>query len=630
MIAETKSIDDILLNYKFKIPLYQRLYCWKRPQCETLFKDFNRLINSENKIPHYFGSIIIEKIDDNSFSIIDGQQRITSLFLLLFALSKKNDNNNLIEFIEKGRLVMQGKSNNFLDDLSSEDSLLKGNLDIFSEMLSDKKYEFNEIKEALNLFQVSWIELERNKEEEKDYPQITFEKMNSEGKDLKEYDLIRNYIFLLAAESKDEEITTVATRQKIIYYNDWKNFEDEFSERRLHRMKDFFRDYLVIKTKNTKITSNANLYEEFKKYLSERFKDQEPTFDDIEILVNELWKYADYWGKVVLGNSFAVIDKENIDRLKKALKEFSMIGSADYYPFILLLIEEYERVDSFNHKKLSETIELINKFILISMITETKVRFKEKTFEIFDDFVKNNLKQALQEKFWANKIPDIKEALTGTTNFNTNNKEDDELGSDIQQSEIIEDDEFDSNKQPEETIEKDLPEIYHSKRKTVCLLLKINEAYVSKVDTQIEFSTSNHSIEHIMPQTPEDDWNYVSDKTHNKYLHTLGNLTLVSKNLNSSLSNKAYKEKEEKYKLSNYAITREIGKFGNWGDSEIAPANNFRKDIALKLISLAQEISDDKSIAVEVNANNREQALINSIKNRSEELIEILIKKLKW
>ena len=345
MNVESLTIKDLFKKYSFHIPLYQRSYGWTEKLCSALWEDFVRLYkNEKNATPHYLGTLVVEKLEkmgENYYSIVDGQQRVTSLMLMIKALSMQCDN-ELDSFLknEKQQLRLSPQSIAKDDDDKCQfEKAMKGekgktvyfeNLEYFEKQAKtfleeDKKLKIEKIEKALELLQVVFVELIREPKD-KDDPQLIFEKMNGGGKNLEVHDFIRNYIFMLAAESDDEQSAesddeqskdNANQKQKTLFENEWRNLENEFPERRLFQMKHFFRDYLILKTKDYKLTSNNDLYLKFKNWIQgDTFKDEfgdVSKYDIIEKLVNDLWRYADCWGKALFPehNKFIIANKSS-------------------------------------------------------------------------------------------------------------------------------------------------------------------------------------------------------------------------------------------------------------------------------------------------------------------------------
>jgi hypothetical protein len=641
MNAVPQSVWSLFSSQRqFKIPLYQRHYDWHEEQCEALWDDFLRLCTNEDKeMSHYLGTMVVEELD-GAFQVVDGQQRTTSLMLLFRALQdylghdKGADLRHLTHIppsclsvtatgIAHGedtcsnsglRLIPQGEGRLGLDFESFSTVMKDGdqgghhanknyqkNLQFFRNSIQNYiKYAsnantltFDNIKSTLERMLLAFIELNR-KGQDADDPQTIFEKMNAEGKDLEVHDLIRNYIFMLAAESTgtgtSQELANA--KQQSLYLNEWQNFEHEFPDRAFHQMKDFFRDYLIIKTGDVEISSGRNLYVKFKAYLHGDNANN-PIFNggslkefvNVEKLANDIWKYADAWGKVVFGNPIKDIS-DRAKNLIKHLKDFSRIAHAPYYPFVTMLIVDWEEHhgEQSHHTNLPNILEILNKFIAISRITETYVGFGTKflgplvTSKMtcnLDALIKNPLVFQQQLKgLWPEGFDSKKQlenALLGlqleTDIQNEPQEASLELGSisQTQEDKLLDQgtgDDSRPNMPQTDTASTNeaLPDVYHANtRMTTYLLLKINEEMTEETgDTIMDYLEPRHSLEHIMPQSYPEPWQFVDFAWYASRLNSLGNLTLVGKAYNSQLSNRPLSDKLRWYKDSSYIITREL------------------------------------------------------------------------
>ncbi|GAA6841574.1 hypothetical protein HpHNI32_04410 [Helicobacter pylori] len=261
------------------IPIYQRLYSWEKEQCKQLWDDIIKIGGNDKMDGHFIGFIVF--VHDGAYStshnellIIDGQQRLTTITLLLIALRdhlndedeflekfsrQKIQNNYLINSDKDGdkkfRLILSESDKDTLLSLIDKDrrkpsepsSKIMENFKLFEEWVSNTN-KLETIFKGLDKLMVVEISLERGK----DNPQLIFESMNSTGKDLTQTDLIRNYI-LMGLEPE---------KQKIFYKKYWRAMEEDFKQNET-LFNRFVRHYLTIKTK----TPNINkVYEAFKRY----------------------------------------------------------------------------------------------------------------------------------------------------------------------------------------------------------------------------------------------------------------------------------------------------------------------------------------------------------------------------
>jgi uncharacterized protein with ParB-like and HNH nuclease domain len=212
----------------FVIPVYQRNYDWKKENCKQLFNDLIDVIENKRK-SHFFGSIVYlfnDDTDENGqeFVIIDGQQRITTLTLLMIALvhiqeeTQKDDNLNIVEirneylvgkYTNKEKVKLKPVKNDAVAlkavfDKSWKDyttSNIVTNYLYFRELLQQTKIALNEIFSAIKRLDVVDIRLKSSEDD----PQLIFESLNSTGLDLSEADKVRNFILMRLKGDKQNE-----------------------------------------------------------------------------------------------------------------------------------------------------------------------------------------------------------------------------------------------------------------------------------------------------------------------------------------------------------------------------------------------------------------------------------------
>ena len=306
----------------FLIPLYQRKYAWQRKHCERLFSDLMK-VSKENRKSHFFGSIVAIKANDvdDDLLIIDGQQRITTISLIilaavqayrdniieseqgdeyvndmvnkyLMAKYRKGDRKIKLRPIESDRLaydaIIAGESEKFIPAYKSG---ITHNYLLFYELIKIGGLSFDEIIEAIEKLIIIDIRLEFG-----DNPQLIFESLNSCGKDLEEADKVRNYLLMSLSSEQQEEY----------YKKYWAEIESCTDDEPTM----FIRDYLTIKTKL--ISKITDLYFDFKTF------DEKNSIPREELLI-EMLKYAKYYKQSTKGCT----GDEKIDR---KFKQLSNIG----------------------------------------------------------------------------------------------------------------------------------------------------------------------------------------------------------------------------------------------------------------------------------------------------------------
>ncbi|GAA8836804.1 hypothetical protein VN1336_14080 [Helicobacter pylori] len=284
------------------IPIYQRLYSWEKEQCKQLWDDIIKIGGNDKMDGHFIGSIlyVLDSIthSNNALLIIDGQQRLTTITLLLTALRnhlsdevkrKEIENRYLINSDKDGdkkfRLILSESDKDTLLSLidkdrrkPSEPSLkIVENFKLFEEWIRKNTDKLETIFKGLEKLMIVWIALTKGEDD----PQLIFESMNSKGIELTQTDLIRNYIVMETEVEKQG-----------VFYNNWRAMEENFkqNEKQDKKLFDrFVRHYLTIKTR--KIPNINKVYADFKDYQQkERIK--------IEDLLKDLQKYCGYFCQI--------------------------------------------------------------------------------------------------------------------------------------------------------------------------------------------------------------------------------------------------------------------------------------------------------------------------------------------
>ncbi|EMG80394.1 hypothetical protein HMPREF1394_01611 [Helicobacter pylori GAM105Ai] len=532
-------------NNQFVIPIYQRLYSRKKEQCEQLWDDIIKIGGNDKMNGHFIGSILYVR-DGNAHSspllIIDGQQRLTTITLLCIAL--RNHLSDEVKILEKfSRKEIENRyliNSNKDGDKKFKLILSESDKDTLLSLIDENKRKPSEpsvkIMENFKLFE-KWISENTDKLETifkgleklmivwialdkgKDDPQLIFESMNSKGIELTQTDLIRNYIVM----------ETEVEKQKDFYNGYWRAMEEDFKQNET-LFNRFVRHYLTIKT--GKIPNEKRVYEAFKDY-------QQKEGIEIEDLLKDLQKYCGYFCQIAF-------KKEADKDLNKALSFLVDLEMDVVYPLLLELYSDY-----------SDGVLSDQDFISIIALTESYL-FRRAVCglgtnslnKIFPSFTKKIDKNQYLESIKAHFL-----SLEKTT------------------GKFPKDSEF---KDSLITID-----FYRFKK---------NKYFFERLeifDTNEPVNTQKCSIEHIMPQTLTPEWQEDLGENfkaiHEKYLHTIGNLTLTG--YNEKYSNNSFQEKrdmEKGFKQSPLRLNQSLKDLA-FGEKEILKRANDLADWALKI-----------------------------------------------
>ncbi|EMH07693.1 hypothetical protein HMPREF1410_01467 [Helicobacter pylori GAM249T] len=320
-------------NNQFVIPIYQRVYSWKKEQCEQLWDDIIKIGGNDEMNGHFIGSILYVR-DGNTPSspllIIDGQQRLTTITLLCIALRSHLSDEVKREEIENLYLINGDKKFRLILSKSDKDTLLSlidknkrkpsepsvkimENFKLFEKWIGEwikNTDKLETIFKGLKKLMIVWIALEKGKDD----PQLIFESMNSKGIELTQTDLIRNYIVMETEVGKQEDF----------YENYWRAMEEDFKQNET-LFKRFVRHYLTIKTRD--IPNINKVYEAFKRYQQERGI-------ETEVLLQDLQKYCGFFCQIVF-------KKEADKDLNKTLSFLVDLEMDVVYPLLLELYSDY-------------------------------------------------------------------------------------------------------------------------------------------------------------------------------------------------------------------------------------------------------------------------------------------------
>lgn len=506
MDAGKGNIFNLLNGLKqYLIPVYQRLYSWELPQCQRLWNDIV-VMQKENREGHFLGSIvcIAEKTAPTGvqkYMVIDGQQRLTTLTLILIALRDSITDDSYVNIdqlnasfltnqFEKGdnkyKLLLTDEDKDVLIALI-EKKPLNGNIQ--SKLFTEYNYFKDQIKrneinlqllfEATGKLQIVIITLERDHDD----PQAIFESLNSTGKELSQSDLIRNYV--LMGMDKDA--------QQILYDNLWRTFEELFGhENQDENMDSFFRDYLTMQL--NRIPKISNVYEEFKSWKVNC------KFSSNEDLCKDLYECALIYTDIIFA-------RNSDSKMKLLFKEIQTLNMDVANPFLMTVIRDYKSGNyQLSYDDLIEIIRLCISYVFRRSICDIPTNSLNKTFATFAKEINKYDYLNSVKAFFINR-DDYKE--------------------------------FPSDKKFGDAFV--TKEIYKIRNRNY--ILDRLENYDNKSPVIIE----NLTIEHIMPQNDHLSTEWIEElgadwqRIHDTYLHTIGNLTLTG--YNSEMSDKSFMEK---------------------------------------------------------------------------------------
>ena len=540
--TEAKLLDFIRKSPQFEIPIYQRSYSWTEDECQQLWDDIMRVGADEEQAVHFVGSVVYiesglyQVSTSDPLLVIDGQQRLTTVTLLLVALERalrasggeepfdgfsptKIQNRYLVNPDEDGarrqKLVLSQTDHTTLSaviagaPLPPETSIrVEQNLALFERLLAENKAGVVDVCRGLAKLVVVDVALTRGQ----DNPQLIFESMNSTGRELSQADLIRNFV-LMGLEQQ---------LQTSLYEQYWRPMELEFGQDGYRESFDqFMRNYLT--TKTGEIPRIGDVYLAFKKHAKQAVIESA----GVEALVDDLRQFAHHYCAMALGN-------ETNPALRDAFADLRELKVDVAYPLLLDLYHDYSN-GILSAEQLTAMVRLIEAYVFRRAICAIPTNSMNKTFA---QFLSKIDKEAYVESFTAQLL-----LLPSYRRFPNN----EEFVRDIK-----------------------VKDLYNFRTRSYWLRRLENHGRKERVNA------GEYTIEHILPQNqdlrPEwreelgEDWQRVQEQ----WLQTLGNLTLTG--YNSEYSDKPFASKRDMhggFKMSPLQLNAGLGLLEEWNESEI-------------------------------------------------------------
>ena len=527
---------------RFIIPLYQRNYDWKEENCEQLFNDLLNLHESNRK-SHFFGSIVssIQPGTEDRY-IIDGQQRITTVSLLLIAMvnAKKEGlieavDSKLVEKIFKRYLVDEYQEDErkvklkpIKKDMEAFDALLykskeqyikesnvTRNYDFFYDRVIRSGLTIDELFETIKKLEVINIRLDAD-----DDPQLIFESLNSTGLDLSEADKIRNYLLMSLSPTEQDDL-----------YNRFWNPIEVFTK---YDPSSFVRDYLTMK--QGKIGRIDKIYFIFKEYAEGNNMARADLLEDMH-------HYAKIYSQI--DNA-----KAGTDKLNQKLSQLRTLDSTIAYPFFMAFFD-YASKNDLPESEICRVIDVIESYWARRIICNLPSNALNKVFSTLHKETLNIITKA-QEGAKLSYIEVLTYQLLKkgrSSVFPT----DDEVKEDFCTRQV-----------------------YKMPVNTRMFILERLENRDSKErhDVVKSLSEKEITIEHIMPQTLSEKWKQALgqdwERIHQQYLHTMANLTLTG--YNSQYSNLTFAEKrdmEKGFNDSAFRLNNFVKSCTKWTEDEM-------------------------------------------------------------
>lgn len=537
--SEAKFLDFLKKSPQFIIPIYQRTYSWTERECRQLWKDILRTGKNDEISSHFIGSIVyIEKgiyhiSSESPLLVIDGQQRLTTLTLIIEALARKlGDSEPLSGFsaeklrgfyllnpLEQGKLkfkllLTQTDKDTLLSLIQQKKQPTKPSLRIAENFAFFEK-QIKRLGDDLpalcrGIAKLIIVDIALNRDY--DNPQLIFESMNSTGRELSQADLIRNFILMGLRP----------THQIRLYEDYWRPMEVNFGQEGYGSHFDkFMRYYLTMKT--GKLPNIRAVYEAFKSHANT------PPIkaDGVDKLVADIHTFSFYYCAMAL-------DKESNKNLAKCFRDLRELKVDVAYPFLLELYSDYEnkRLDCADFEV---AVRLVEAYVFRRAVCKIPTNSLNKTFATFG--------RSLNKARYLESIQAYLLMLPSYRRF-------------------PKDDEF-----KRELVVRDL---YNFRSRSYWLRRLENH------DRKERVPVDEYTIEHILPQNESlssswrnelgPEWRRVQET----WLHTLGNLTLTG--YNSEYSDHPFAEKRDMkggFRESPLKLNESLGSCKVWDEAAI-------------------------------------------------------------
>ncbi len=555
MKGYAKPLHEFIEGHKiqFVIPVYQRNYDWLIDNCDQLFSDLVKLSRS-GRPSHFFGSIVTSSADSSyNRLVIDGQQRLTTISLLLLAgikavkdnaieISDESKQEEAYEVFLKAKFCNSGRKIKLVPiendriaydkifngaDAYEENSKVTRNFRHFYGLLTKKPQalSFDQLLDAIERLQIISIELDAD-----DDAQLIFESLNSTGLALTEADKIRNY--LLMALTADE--------QQTCFKEYWQKIEAATE----NEPTKFLRDYLTIKQQLLRPVRLANIYPEWKKYMEGHDRKAE---------LAEMLEYARYYQQVTEAK---LATRKLSEKMHHICNIETDVPNVFFIQFLKYAVE-----NDFSEDEVCKVIDVVENYMARRIVCNMSGNALTQVFcALHKDVLKSIEEYKTADTPLAYTYADILAYHIMRRDGNY------KLPRDGQFVEAIK-----------------TRDAYHMPKPYQVFLFERleNSVHGEYNDVASDMKKKEATIEHIMPQTLNREWkamlgdNY--EEIQEKYLHTFANLTLTG--INSELGNKAFEVKRDGktigdeiypgYKDSKYRLTKKVTECGKWSETEI-------------------------------------------------------------
>lgn len=572
MDANKASFNELITQagIQFVVPIWQRLYSWDRKEWEDLWNDlmslYQKIYKENAQAEHFLGATVVKSLEwkvgkMQRLTLIDGQQRFATLLLLCSLLRNRardyEQNKDLVleieddflfnkhhkEIYDKPKLrLTQADQEIFAqiirgvpDDELISGSQLRSAYSFFVKVLEKNKgkYDIERLIAIIRRLRIVIIKLEPT-----DNPNRIFETLNYRGKGLAQSDLVRNY-FMMAIEDE--------AKADQIYKSIWFPMQQSLGSNNSERIKNletFLRHYVVM-IKHDFVKKNRVYVgiQERIKYSSE---------DRVISELRTIRKYSQYYRRLLYPST------EENSKIRKGIERLKKMGVGVYYPYLLKVYHAFHsKVSKVSEDDFFNILRIIESYLVRRFFLQRPTNSLNRLFATLCELSEDNIVASFREK--------VAEKRSWSVQYWPRDKE------------------FAESFQT-------FPIYVKSPGRCRFILEALEESHGHPEKIMLKELT----IEHVMPRALEhwqkylkkEDWEKLKDSDERiRYLHSMGNLTLIAMDPNRDLSNKLYPEKKKDwYVYSNVELTKEIWRrWDNWSLAQIEERASILSERALKI-----------------------------------------------
>lgn len=545
MQANESKLQPVLEGVKqYVVPLFQRSYSWKKNRWQTLWSDLLDIYEADDGREHFIGAIVSMPIEMspegvNKFLLIDGQQRLTTFFIILTAirdiaveteprLSAQIEESYLINKWETGinqlkLLPSQLDRNTFRQIIESKEpdeinNGIYGSYSFYKRKLSgkDSKGRILDLGRIHRLLMQQFVivSIVLHKDEN---PYLIFESLNAKGEPLTQADLVRNYILMRINDTGDQEIA---------YRDFWLPMQASLDSEQTN----FLWRYL---NKDGSFVRLNGIYDAVKKKLAKK------NSDEVVDVLMDMDTYSKYY--------LRLINPENEPEpdIRRRLHRLNRWEIKTSYPFLLNVYNDYA-LRYISKSDFCKLLDMIESFVIRRFFCRVPTNILNKSFiSLYNSLDRENLLTSLEGELLRQNWPSDNEFLQALERF---------------------------------------PIYTSGTRKCRHILESLEESLLDN-NEPVDLTYSKITIEHLMPQTLNEFWEQTlgaeAANTHAIYLHTIGNLTLTGQN--SPMGNSPFHKKSEILGKSNFALNKNLGKLAWWNAEKIVQRAKDLGQVAVKI-----------------------------------------------